>query len=514
MNYNRNNNLAKQFELLKSIVSEKSPGNKLIVDLGKIEYIIDKQIPEALRNNAPDDFFNLYSDFKSEYDKFRDFIIYDKLIGKNVVALGGGFSSGKSSFINKILGKAILPNSVDPCTSIPTYIVKNYKEKYETMGLNIFDTKVKMNPIDIRLIAHGFGELRDDDENIIMEPITLGHLMKNMFFSTELMPYENIAFSDTPGYSKPDTKEYSSKTDEHIARLQLNSSNYILWFVQANAGTITEEDIKFIKTLREDIPKLIIVSKSDNKNLSDLKDIILKIKTNLELKGIRYIDVFAFSDRCCEDDKELYEFIEENIEKIKEQISSWDSKKYKSNFAINFKKLFVRCKSYYEDNINEESRKLNRLNTSITKISAEDVEYEIIEPLQSLAKDTQESIKAYKERLKKIKELQDEFFMEIKYISDKVGIEMPEPSEIDLLKDTVVNPMEVLEKYKKEHGIKTDKKIVKLMEESFKDVKPVINRCAGGSEYKEEIVNMLMNNLDIKKEDIKIMPKISIESFK
>ena len=507
MSYSKNDKLVKQFGLLKSIVSDKSSDDKLIVDLDKIENIIEKKIPEALRNNAPDDFFNLYSDFKSEYDKFRDFIMYDKLIGKNVVALGGGFSSGKSSFLNKIMGKAILPDSVDPCTSIPTYIVKSYKEKYETMGLNIFDAKVKMNPTDIRLIAHGFGELRDEDENIIMESATLGHLMKNMFFSTELMPYENIAFSDTPGYSKPDTKEYSLKTDEHIARLQLNSSNYILWFVQADAGTITEEDIKFIKTLREDIPKLIIVSKSDNKNLSDLKDIITKIKTNLELKGVRYIDVFAFSDRCSEEDKELYEFIEENIEKIEEQISSWNCKKYKSNFAINFKKIFVRCKSYYEDKINEESRKLNRLNITITKISAEDVDYEIIEPLQSLVKDTQESIKDYKDRLKKLKELQDEFFIEIKYISDKVGIDMPEPSEIDLLKDADVNSMEILENYKKERGIKTDENIVKIMEEALKDVKPVIMKCAGGSEYKEEIESLLMKNLDIKKEDVKIMPK-------
>ena len=64
----------------------------------------------------------------------------------------------------------------------------------------------------------------------------------------------------------------------------MNSSNYILWFVQADAGTITEEDIKFIKTLRQDIPMLIVVNKADKKNLSDLKDIITKIKSTLDIK--------------------------------------------------------------------------------------------------------------------------------------------------------------------------------------------------------------------------------------
>lgn len=110
------------------------------------------------------------------------------------------------------------------------------------------------------------------------DAVTLGHVLENIFFSTPLHKYDNIAFLDTPGYSKPDSEKYSAKTDEQIARGQLNSSNYILWFVQADAGTITEEDIKFIKTLREDIPKLIIVNKADKKNLKDLQSIMEKSK--------------------------------------------------------------------------------------------------------------------------------------------------------------------------------------------------------------------------------------------
>lgn len=108
--------------------------------------------------------------------------------------------------------------------------------------------------------------------------------MENIFFSTPLHKYDRVAFLDTPGYSKPDSEKYSAKTDEQIARGQLNSSNYVLWFVQADAGTITEEDIKFIKTLNEDIPKLIIVNKADKKNLADLEDIIKKIKSTLDIK--------------------------------------------------------------------------------------------------------------------------------------------------------------------------------------------------------------------------------------
>lgn len=221
----------------------------------------------------------------------------------------------------------------------------------------------------------------------------MGHVLENIFFSTPLHKYDNIAFLDTPGYSKPDSEKYSAKTDEQIARGQLNSSNYILWFVQADAGTITEEDIKFIKTLREDIPKLIILNKADKKNLSDLKDIIAKIKSTLDIKGIRYVDVFPFTSRLDQvEDAELNEYIEDGIEDIKKQIQFWNNQVYESNFARNFKILFVRCKEFYEDEIDEESRQLTRLNTSITKLMAEDIDAEILEPLQLMVREAQKNV--------------------------------------------------------------------------------------------------------------------------
>ena len=405
--------------------------------------MIQKKIPDTLKENAPEDFYELYINFKSEYEKFRDFILYDKLIGKNIIALGGGFSSGKSSFLNALMGKRVLPADIDPSTSVPTYIVSG--EKHEVLGINVFDAKVQMQPKDIRKIAHGFGELEDEEEEKVADAVTLGHVLENIFFSTPLHKYDRIAFLDTPGYSKPDSEKYSAKTDEQIARGQLNASNYILWFVQADAGTITEEDIKFIKTLREDTPKLVIVNKADKKNLKDLKEIISKIKASLDIKGVRYVDVFAFTSRINQvEDEELCSFIEADTEKIKKQIESWNRQVYESNFARNFKILFVRCREFYEDEIDEESRKLVRLNTSITKLSVEDVDSEILEPLQSMVRDAQKTVNELKDIREKLKELQDEFFTEIKFISDVVGIAMPEPSEIDLLQDNVQNPMELI----------------------------------------------------------------------
>lgn len=493
--------LLDNFKLLCNISKQNTSGNQYTVDLSKIDEIINKKIPDTLKKNAPEDFYELYTEFKSHFEKFRDFILYDKLIGKNIVALGGGFSSGKSSFLNALMGKNVLPADIDPSTSVPTYIVSG--EQHSVMGINVFDTKVQMQPKDIRKISHGFGEVEDDDEKIT-EAVTLGHILDNIFFSTPMHQYKNIAFLDTPGYSKPDSAKYSAKTDEMIARGQLKSSNYILWFIQADAGTITEEDVKFIQSLQTDNPILIVVNKADKKNVEDLKEIISKIRSTLDLKGICYVDVLTFTSKLEQvEDKKLYKFIQSNIDKIKKQLEIWDNHIYESNFAKNFKVLFVKCKDFYENEIEEESRKLTRLNTSITKLSVEDIDAEILEPLQAMVRDAQKNVNNLKEIRKKLKELQDEFFTEIKFIADVVGIAMPEPSEIDLLQNKIQNPLDLMEEYKQKKGITTDNSIVDMLQDVFDGIEPTINKLAGGSEYRNELIGIL-KEFSVKSEDIHI----------
>lgn len=497
------NKLLNNFELLCNIMQQNKSELQIKADLSKIEKIIKEKIPETLKKNAPEDFYELYTDFKLEYEKFRDFILYDKLIGKNIVALGGGFSSGKSSFLNELMGKRVLPADIDPSTSVPTYIVKG--EKHEVSGINIFNTKIRMQPRDIRKIAHGFGAVEDENEEQITDTVTLGHVLESLFFSTPLQQYENIAFLDTPGYSKPDPEKYSAKTDEQIARGQLNSSNYILWFLQADAGTVTEEDIKFIKTLRTDIPKLIIVNKADKKDLSDLKLIVEKVKSALDLKGVRYVNTFAFTSRLDQiDDQDLKDYLQENAQQIKDQIDQWNHQVHESNFARNFKLLFVRCREFYEDEIEEEGRQLTRLNISLTKLGAEDIDREILEPLQIMAKEAQRRINSLKDMQRKLKELQNDFFTEIKFIADIVGIGMPEPSEIDLLQDKIQDPMQLLAEYKKENNIQTDPLLPDIIRQIFKGVQPVLNKITGGNEYKKELAMIIAEKFPVSSEKIRI----------
>ncbi len=52
---------------------------------------------------------------------------YPSLFQKSMVAVGGGFSAGKSSFLNHLLGLN-LPIGLDKTTAIPTYCLKSKKE--------------------------------------------------------------------------------------------------------------------------------------------------------------------------------------------------------------------------------------------------------------------------------------------------------------------------------------------------------------------------------------------------
>ena len=83
-----------------------------------------------------------------------------------------------------------------------------------------------------------------------------------------------------------------------------------------------------------------------------MKNIIAKIKSTLDVKGIRYVDVLAFTSKSEQvGDHKLKSFIEMDSDKIRKQIEAWNRQVYESNFSRNFKLIFVRCKEFYEDEI-------------------------------------------------------------------------------------------------------------------------------------------------------------------
>jgi len=73
-----------------------------------------------------------------------------------------------------------------------------------------------------------------------------------------------------------------------------------------------------------------------------------------------------------------------------------------------------------------------------------------------------------------------------------------------LLQDKIKNPLQLIEEYKREKGIRTDKSVVDMLQNIFEGIKPVINKTAGGSEYSNELLKVIKDLCNVKESEIHI----------
>ena len=470
---------------MKTIVSANNPFTER-VDLSAVERLIFTELPEAMSDNAPPNFTQLYYDLTQEYERFKSFVFYDKLVGRNVVALGGAFSSGKSTFLNTILNKRLLPVNIRPSASVPTYLV--YGDHISVQGINLFKNGVSMDLEQVSDISHGFGKLDEDDSEA-----TLGQVLESILITSPYQSFKNLAILDTPGYSTAESPDYSNKsvkTDEKIARAQLNSANYILWFVQANERTLTEDDIAFLSTLNDNIPRLIIVNKADRVMPEELTAVVKKVKDVLRANDISYIDVLTFSrKRDFEDDRE----------KIISTLSQWDNEAYESRFAYNFMELFTYCREYYDDRIDEEEEKLVRLNNALALA----IDHTVSDCLNSMVSGIKSEINALKDCIDNLNTLQNAFFSEMRRIGNAVNIEMPDPSEIDIIRKKVPAPKTIPDRHPEKHSAKRENDLQSMLAERFANIRPVFNSLDEDEVVNDELLNVISHRLNIPSDNVK-----------
>lgn len=349
-----------------------------------IKKIIQVDILNFLRKDSPINSTDLYFDFKYEYEKMVNFYKFRDINEKQVIALGGGFSTGKSSFINAMLGSRLLPSNLTPTTAVPTYVISG---ENEIQAINLFDSTVKLEKDELKLLTHD-----GNDENL-----EFGHLLKHIFVKTEDFNYVNIAFLDTPGYSAYDSKEYSDRTDENICRSQLNSADYIFWFVSAENGTISNTDVEFLKTLNKNIPIFVIINKCDKITSSNLKLVYEEINNKLKRTDLNIKEIFLFSRRKSEN----FDLI-----KIQNLLSRLNNKKERENFSDNFLKIFKNIEKYYENEKREKESHLNRLNIISTLLNSEDKKIE--ECVNSMVVYYKDSIKKCQDKVKDLHNIWEE----------------------------------------------------------------------------------------------------------
>lgn len=205
---------------------------------------------------------------------------------KKVIGFGGGFSAGKSRFLNTFLNIDYLPEALEPCTAVPTYL--GYSETTTYLAKNFFQQNLELSLEQIQQLSHLFDSISTE------QPIQLAQLLAHIYVGLERFKWQHLTFLDTPGYSKADS-QHQSRTDEKIALEQLKQVDYLVWLVSAKNGTIREDDLQFLSQIGVHKPIFIVVTQSDLVTSKELPSILESIKANLKRENIHIEGIMAWA---------------------------------------------------------------------------------------------------------------------------------------------------------------------------------------------------------------------------
>ncbi len=207
---------------------------------------------------------------------------YPSLFQKSMVAVGGGFSVGKSSFLNHLLGLNLkLPEAINPTTAIPTYCFKDKREAL--MGFSQNGGMVELP------------HLTFDHKFLNSLGFNLKNIMPSMLLSAPSVPFEFLCFIDTPGHN-PSNRGYTGG-DRQASEEYLANAKYILWVIDCQHGTIQSDDLDYLQELYEEHGKqvFIVLNKADLKITIQLEEIAVQTKETLENRGIEFLGIDAYS---------------------------------------------------------------------------------------------------------------------------------------------------------------------------------------------------------------------------
>jgi len=213
-------------------------------------------------------------------------VSFSNIYSKNIIAVAGGFSSGKSEFINSFFKENVvaLPVGVNPVTAIPTYITngqKNLIKGYSQKG-GVFE----ISPCLHKKFDHNF---------IKSFNFKLKDILPVMAVETPLKSYEHICFIDTPGYNPAET-EYTDE-DKKTASDYVEQAFSVIWMIGLDSnGTIPLSDIQFLDRLNLQNKKLFVVAnKADLRPKESVSCVMDEIQQTLENYSFNYEGISAYS---------------------------------------------------------------------------------------------------------------------------------------------------------------------------------------------------------------------------
>ncbi len=336
---------------------------------------------------------------------------YPSLFQKSMVAVGGGFSAGKSIFLNHLLGLNLkLPEDNDPTTAIPTYCFKDKREAL--MG---FSQNGGMVELPHLTFDHKFLDSLGFD---------LKEIMPFMLLSTPSVPFEFLCFIDTPGYN-PSNQGYTGG-DRQASEEYLANAKYILWVIDCQHGTIQSDDLSYLQELYEEHGKqvFIVLSRVDSRTKRQLEEIAVQIKETLENNGIEFLGIGAYSS---ERYQEIKEFSEKSpvFDSLEKFLTELNKKSEKQNEILS---VLYEVHLAYEQAIQQDADKFKRYQDALHSIKLDlmqkgfdDFSDARFNKIESLKKEFSEQERSKRENLEKLNQVINLFKKSVDKVFDRVS---------------------------------------------------------------------------------------------
>ena len=307
------------------------------------------------------------------------------------VVLAGGFSSGKSSFLNRLVKNAnLLPTGTQPISVVKTYLYCNAKNQKVTVeGVNLKNVLVELPTNVLQAIQHA------NSSNV-----HLASVLEKLLIQIKSSELDGLCFIDTPGYNNSISANVSNgKTDKDTATEAFAEGDVLFWLIDIDKGTAISDDIEMLAQFKGK-PKVIIFNKADKKGYQESKKIVEEaydlLPKYFDMNEI--MDILAFTSL---DNKILYSRHHTGLPGL---LSDIRKRSHKSS-PLNRAKQNIH--NLFQSEIREQEEKIMQISDRIRLLKGEkDTAYRNQNRHQS---DNEELIKDLKEAIKVQKGLYTSF---------------------------------------------------------------------------------------------------------
>ena len=278
--------LVSKYELISNLLNAKRSENEEFEKFKKI--FNDDFMAFANKESSLADEASAVQTLQRLEKKLEEIVAFPHTFRKKSVAIGGGFSSGKSEFINSFIEHSDikLPVGIEPVTAIPSFVVSNPGE-VSIKGFSNTGATVDIELEFYRQLSRDF---------IDTFPFNLKDIMPYMAVEAPLKEglFEYVYLIDSPGHNPAGG---NTTEDKETATSILKDRDALIWMIGLDStGTIPQDDIEFIKDMElNGLPFYVVLNKADQKPKSELEEIRDKVKEILEEEGIEYMGISAYS---------------------------------------------------------------------------------------------------------------------------------------------------------------------------------------------------------------------------